>query len=202
MVAGCATADADTITIAAFGDSLTQGYGLPAQQGFVPQLEEWLRANGADVTVVNAGVSGDTTAGGLSRVDWAITPETDAMILELGANDFLRGIDPAVSRENLDGILSVADEAGLETLLVAIPASTNYGTEFKTQFDGMYVDLAEKYDVPLYPNFMEPLGEGETVAGAAEQYLQSDGLHPTAEGVALIVEGIGPSVLELIEGLE
>nr|WP_245544323.1 arylesterase [Oceanicola granulosus] len=197
-LAGCA-ANAETVTIAALGDSLTAGYGLPAGQGFVPQLEAWLLAQGADVNVVNAGVSGDTTAGGLARVDWAITGDTDAMILELGANDFLRGIDPAVSRENLAGILEASREAGLETLLVAIPASNNYGADYRIAFDGMYTDLADEFDVPLYPDFFAALDTAEDTSGAAQRYFQADGLHPNAEGVALIVEAIGPEVLKLVE---
>ena len=102
-------ARAEPVTIAALGDSLTQGYGLPQEAGFVPQLQDWLRAEGADVVLINAGVSGDTTAGGAARVDWTLTPEVDAMIVALGGNDLLRGIDPGVSRENLDKILAVAE---------------------------------------------------------------------------------------------
>ena len=109
---------AEPLVIAALGDSLTQGYGLPAEDGFVPQLQNWLDQNGADVTVINAGVSGDTTAGGLARVAWTMTPEVDGMIVTLGGNDLLRGIDPAVSRANLDGIMKAAQDAEVEVLLV------------------------------------------------------------------------------------
>ncbi|MEO0381532.1 MAG: arylesterase, partial [Pseudomonadota bacterium] len=133
------------VTIAALGDSLTQGYGLAVQQGFVPQLEEWLQDQGRDVAVINAGVSGDTTAGGLSRVDWTLTPEVDALIVTLGGNDLLRGIDPGVSRANLEGILSAATGAGVEVLLVGMQAPGNYGPDYKAAFDGMYPDLSAAY---------------------------------------------------------
>lgn len=184
--------------MAALGDSLTQGYGLPPEDGFVPQLEAWLVEQGADVAVINAGVSGDTTAGGLSRVDWTLTPEVDALILALGGNDFLRGVDPAVSRANLDGILSVARDKGVEVLLVGMIASSNYGAEFKQAFDSMYPDLAEAYGVPLYDAFFEGLDVGDDTAGAARRLMQPDGIHPNAEGVARIVEAMGPAVLELV----
>ncbi len=192
------TLAAEPVTVAALGDSLTQGYGLPPDDGFVPQLEAWLRAKGADVRIVNAGVSGDTTAGGLSRVAWTLTPEVDAMIVALGANDFLRGIDPAVSRANLDGILDAARDAGVEVLLVGMQATTNYGPDYKREFDGMYGYLADGYGVPLFPSFFEGLrGAGDTLGDVAP-YMQADGIHPNAEGVALIVEAIGPAVLDLV----
>lgn len=188
--------------MAALGDSLTQGYGLPPEEGFVPQLEAWLIEEGADVEVINAGVSGDTTAGGLSRLEWTLTPEVDAMIVALGGNDFLRGVDPAVSRANLDGILSAAESKGVEVLLVGMIASSNYGAEFKQAFDSMYPDLAEAYEVALYDAFFEGLEVGADTAGAARRLMQPDGIHPNAEGVARIVKAMGPAVLELIESVE
>lgn len=112
LILSTAAAQADTVTIAALGDSLTQGYGLVPEEGFVPQLQGWLEAQGADVNVINAGVSGDTTAGGLSRVAWTLTPDVDAMIVALGGNDLLRGIDPDVSRANLNGILQAGPRRG------------------------------------------------------------------------------------------
>ncbi len=185
--------------IAALGDSLTQGYGLAQEDGFVPQLEAWLRAQGADVEVINAGVSGDTTAGGLSRVAWTLTPDVDAMIVALGGNDLLRGIDPANSRANLDGILAAGEDAGVEMLLVGMEAPLNYGATFKAQFDGMYADLAEAYDVPLYGTFFDGLLEDGDMQAARARYMQADGIHPNPDGVARIVEAMGPSVLALIE---
>ena len=190
---------AEPVTIAALGDSLTQGFGLAPEAGFVPQLERWLDEQGADVTVINAGVSGDTTAGGLARVAWTLTPEVDAMIVALGGNDLLRGIDPAASRANLDGILAAAAEANVEVLLVGIEAPSNYGADYKAAFDGMFPDLAEAYDVLLYPSFLAPLTETRDLQAALSEVMQADGIHPNAAGVVEIVEGIGPSVLALVQ---
>jgi len=195
-------ASAETVTIAALGDSLTAGYGLPRDQGFVPQLQAWLDAEGADVVVLNAGVSGDTTAGGLSRVDWTLTPEVDAMIVSLGGNDYLRGLDPAVTRENLDKILSKAAMADVKILLVGMSVGANYGIDYKTAFDGIYPDLAAKYDVLLFPTFFAGI---LAVAGMQEgvlQFMQDDGIHPNAEGVKLDVAAIGPSVMELAKSAQ
>lgn len=190
---------AETVTIAALGDSLTQGYGLMQEDGFVPQLEAWLRAQGADVEVINAGVSGDTTAGGLSRAAWTLTPDVDAMIVAFGGNDLLRGIDPAVSRANLDGILQAGSDAGVQMLLVGMEAPQNYGAAFKAAFDAMYPDLAAEYDTALYPAYFAALTADSTLAEARATYMQADGIHPNRAGVAKIVEAMGPAVLGLIE---
>ena len=189
---------AEPITIAALGDSLTAGFGLPPGEGFVPQLQSWLDANGAEVVVLNAGVSGDTTAGGLSRTDWTLTPAVDAMIVELGANDVLRGLDPAVARANLDAILTKADAKGLPVLLVGIDVPPNYGADYKTQFTAIYPDLAAAHGAQVVPDFLGPLTAQADRAAALRDYVQPDGLHPNAKGVALIVEAIGPEVLKLI----
>jgi len=188
---------AETKTLLALGDSLTQGYGLPQEQGFVPQLQTWLQAQGADVKVINAGVSGDTTAGGVSRLDWSLTPEVDAMIVNLGGNDLLRGINPANSRANLDKILATAQARNLPVLLVGLRAPGNYGPDFKAAFDAMYPDLAAQYGVDLEMSFFAPLmadGDGRFEA----ETMQPDGIHPSAQGVALIVQGMGPKVLALL----
>ena len=188
---------AETKTLLALGDSLTQGYGLPTEQGFVPQLQAWLRAKGADVQVINAGVSGDTTSGGVSRLDWSLTPEVDAMIVNLGGNDLLRGIDPAQSRANLDKILSTATARNLPVLLVGLRAPGNYGPEFKAAFDAIYPDLAEQYGADLEPDFFAPLivpGEDRFEPDT----MQPDGIHPNAAGVARIVAAMGPRVLDLL----
>lgn len=187
---------AEPVTIAALGDSLTQGYGLPVEEGLVPQLQQWLTAHGADVVMINAGVSGDTTAGGLSRIDWTLTPDVDAVIVALGGNDFLRGIDPAVSRENLRGILQVATDKGVKVLLIGLAVSTNYGPEYKRDFEAMYVDLAAEFGVPMIPNLLQAIDDAP---GSPLDYAQADGLHPNATGVALIVEAIGPQVLALAQ---
>ncbi|MCV3271458.1 arylesterase [Roseobacter sinensis] len=196
------TANAEELVIAALGDSLTQGYGLVEAQGFVPQLQSWLEEQGAEVRLINAGVSGDTTAGGLSRAAWTLTPEVDAMIVALGGNDLLRGIDPTVSRANLDGILQAAAAAEVEVLLVGMQAPGNYGPEFKADFDAMYPDLAETYDALYAPSFFEGLGAAAEDPAAAAPFMQPDGIHPSAEGVARIVEGLGPYVMELIARAE
>jgi acyl-CoA thioesterase I len=160
----------------------------------VPQLEGWLRAQGLDVAVHNAGVSGDTTAGGLARVDWTLVPEVDAMIVALGGNDLLRGIDPAESERNLRGILEAAQVAGVEVLLVGMEAPSNYGPEFKDAFDAMYPALAEEFGAALYPTFFDGLlAEGDMEAARA-RFMQADGIHPNAEGVKVIVAAMGPEV--------
>ena len=187
------------VTVAALGDSLTQGYGLAPDQGFVPQLQRWLDGQGAEATILNAGVSGDTTQGGLSRVDWTLTPEVDALIVALGGNDLLRGIDPAVARANLDGILKAARARGLPVLLVGMTAPGNYGADYKAAFDAIYPDLAAEYGAVLHPDFLGALAAIEDRQAAMQRYMQPDGLHPSAAGVALIVEDIGPSVLTLID---
>ncbi len=190
------------MTIAALGDSLTAGYGLPQEDGFVPQLEEWLRDQGVDVAVMNAGVSGDTTAGGLSRAAWTLTPEVDAMIVTLGGNDYLRGIDPAVSRTNLDGILAAGQEAGVEMLLVGLSVGGNYGLDYKAEFEGMYAELATQYDIPLYPDFAAGLRAVSGMGEGMSEFMQADGIHPNAEGVRVIVSAIGPTVLDLLKGVD
>ncbi|MBB93547.1 MAG: arylesterase [Rhodobacteraceae bacterium] len=185
------------VVIAALGDSLTQGYGLAQDSGFVPQLQGWLTGQGSEVRLVNAGVSGDTTAGGAARVGWTLTDDVDGMIVALGANDLLRGIDPAVARANLDTILQAAQAAGVAVLLVGFEAPLNYGADYKASFDAIYPELSAQYGT-LYADsfFAGLLGEGGSATDLAP-YLQADRLHPNAEGVARIVEGLGPKVLDL-----
>jgi acyl-CoA thioesterase-1 len=189
---------AETATVVALGDSLTAGAGLPPDQGLVPRLQAWLDARGAEVELRNAGVSGDTTAGGLARVDWALEPEADAVIVALGGNDFLRGIDPAVSRENLRAILETVGGRDLPVLLVGIDASGQYGPGYEAAFDGMYPELAEEFGALLETDFFAALRDGASLKEARAAYLQPDGIHPNAEGVERIVERIGPRVLELV----
>jgi acyl-CoA thioesterase I len=198
LIVGTLPANAEKLTLVALGDSLTQGFGLPQQDGFVPQLQSWLAENGTDVTVVNAGVSGDTTAGGLARLDWTLTPDVDAMIINLGGNDLLRGIDPASSRANLDTILTRAESLGLPVLLVSLRAPGNYGPKFKTDFDAMYPALALKHNVDLTENFFFPLIDQSTKRLSTD-LMQPDGLHPNAKGVKQLVASIGPKVLKLLE---
>jgi acyl-CoA thioesterase-1 len=187
---------ADPVTVVALGDSLTAGYGLPEGEGLVPQLQAWLTAQGAEAVIVNAGVSGDTTAGGLARLDWSLTPETDALIVTLGGNDMLRGLPPAQARANLEAILQKAQTRALPVLLVGLAAPGNYGPEYKTEFDALYPDLAAQYDALLVPNLFAPLVGNDPAVAA--KFFQADGIHPNAKGVAKIVEGLGPKVLELV----
>lgn len=190
---------AEPVKIAALGDSLTQGFGLPADQGFVPQLSEWLSDQGADVEMINAGVSGDTTAGGLSRIAWTLTDDVDALIVALGGNDLLRGIDPAVSRANLDGILKAAQDRSLPVLLVGMDAPANYGADYEDAFDAMYPELSESYGTLYHPNFLGALASQEDRIATLRDFMQGDGIHPNAAGVALIVQDLGPVVLALLE---
>lgn len=189
----------EPITILALGDSLIQGYGLPQEEGFVPQMQAWLDEKGHEVTLVNGGVSGDTTAGGLSRVEWSLTPDVDAMIVALGGNDVLRGIAPEVARANLDGILAVARDHEIEVLLVPMQAPGNYGPDYKADFDAIYPDLAADYGAIPAPSFFDILLEEGQNPASASDLMQDDGIHPNARGVARIVEGMGPYVEQLID---
>lgn len=185
--------EGDPFEIVALGDSLSAGYLLPPGTGFPEQLSQALKANGHHVNVMNAGVSGDTSTGGLARLDWAVGPETDALILELGSNDALRGIEPEVTRANLDAILQQMSERGVKVLIAGMLAPPNMGDDYAADFNGIFADLSEKYDSPLYPFFLDGV--------AAERHLNlPDGIHPTEEGVAVIVERILPLVEQLIEG--
>jgi len=181
------------IEILAFGDSLTAGYGLPAGDGFTDQLEVWLNNNSnTPVKVINGGVSGDTSTGGRSRLDWGLSPikggKPDLVILELGANDALRGVAPEVTRENIDAMVKVLSERKIPVLIAGMLATPSWGAEYRQAFDDIFPDAAKKYSVPLYPFFLEGV--------AADMALnQSDGLHPNKEGVAIIVEKMGPHIL-------
>jgi len=188
---------AGQVTVLALGDSLTQGYGLPRQDGLVPQLQAWLDAEGEDVTLINGGVSGDTTAGGARRVEWSLTPDVDAMMVILGGNDLLRGIDPAITRRNLDEILQVAAAKEVPVLLVGLRAHDNYGPAYKAGFDALYPDLAKAHAVQFFPYFFEGLGQGSSESYLP--YFQRDAIHPNADGVRLIVRALGPATQKLIQ---
>ncbi len=195
LLAGVAQAQQRVV---AFGDSLTAGFGLPVEEGFVPQLEAWLQGQGMDVVVVNAGVSGDTTSGGRSRVGWVLGEGADLVILELGANDMLRGVAPSLARENLDAILAEITGRGIKVLVAGMLAPPNYGVAYREEFDAIYPELAEKYGVELYPFFLAGLGQADGLV-ALYDLMQSDGMHPNAEGVKMIVEDMGPAVLGALE---
>jgi len=194
-------AQTQPVTVAALGDSLVRGYGLPADQGFVVQMQRWLDANAQDVVLLNAGVSGDTTAGGLSRVGWTLTPGVDALVVSLGGNDALRGLAPSQARANLDGILRAATEKDIPVLLIGIAAPGNFGAQYKAEFDAIYPDLAQRYGVDLYPNFLAALADLPNRAQVLTSYFQADAIHPNAEGVALIVADMGPSFVRLVQAV-
>lgn len=191
-------AQADTV-IAALGDSLTQGYGLPAEQGFVPQLERWLNEQGHEVRMINAGVSGDTTAGGLSRIGWTLTDEVDALIVTLGGNDLLRGLPPEMTRDNLNGILATAQSKQVPVLLVGLTAPGNYGPDYKQAFEAIFPDLAATYGTLYAPSFLAPIEAALESGTPLSDMMQRDGIHPNANGVAMIVNALGPKVAQLID---
>jgi acyl-CoA thioesterase I len=179
------------IHIVALGDSLTAGYGLPDRDGFVPRLQAALVAAGAAVTVTNAGVTGDTATDGLARLDWSVPAGTDAVIVELGANDMLRGFKPEVTREALDAILRRLTGRHIAVLLCGMRSAPNLGADYGAAFERIYPDLAAKYGVPLYPFFLDGVAANPSL-------LQQDGMHPNPAGVAVIVGRIVPKVLQLI----
>jgi acyl-CoA thioesterase I len=184
-------ADAKPIKLVAFGDSLTAGLGLPATSAFPAKLEAALRAKGYKVDVINAGVSGDTVADGLARVDWSIPDGTDAVIVELGANDALRGLDPKLARSGLDEIVKRLRQRHVEVMLAGMYAPRNLGPDYSAQFDPIYPDLAKTYDLVLYPFFLDGVATDPKLN-------QADGLHPTAPGVDIIVTRILPMVEALL----
>jgi acyl-CoA thioesterase-1 len=179
------------VKIVALGDSLTAGYGLPEKDGFVPRLQAALTAKGIAAVVTNAGVSGDTTADGLARLDWSVPEGTDAVIVELGANDMLRGLSPAVTREKLDAILHQLAQRHIAILLCGMRSAPNLGADYGHAFETIYPDLAAKYGALLYPFFLDGTAGNRSLT-------QSDGLHPNAAGVGVIVERILPKVQELV----
>lgn len=185
------SARAEPFKIVGFGDSLMAGYGLGPGEGFTDKLQAALRAKGRDVAVANAGVSGDTTSGGLARLDWSVPDGTRLVILELGANDMLRGVLPDIARKNLDEMLAKLKQRKIAVLLAGMRAAPNLGADYQTAFDAIFPELAKKYDVALYPFFLEG------VAGQPGMQLE-DGLHPSAKGVDLMVERILPTVEKAI----
>ena len=184
----------ETLQIVAFGDSLSAGYGVGPGESFPEQLQAALRDAGHDVSVANAGVSGDTTSGGLARLEWSVPQEADLVIVELGANDALRGISPEITERNLDQILAKLQARDQTALLAGMMAPPNMGADYAAEFDGIYQRLADKYDVAFYPFFLDGV--------AAEPTLnQDDGMHPNPEGVAVIVERILPAVTKALDAI-
>jgi acyl-CoA thioesterase-1 len=191
----CMAETTKPIRIVAFGDSLSAGYGLRQSQSFPAQLQKELKARGHNVIVSNAGVSGDTTAAGLARLTWAIGDDADAVILEFGANDALRGIDPKVTRENMQKILSKLSDRRIPVLLTGMRSPTNWGENYSEDFDAIFPDLAREHSLIFYPFFLDGV-----VLDA--KLNQDDGMHPNSKGVAAIVHAILPSVEQLIAKAE
>ena len=192
IVAGTPAA-ARGLEVLAFGDSLTAGLGLPADAAFPSRLEARLKAEGVGLHVVNAGVSGDTTAGGLARLDWALVDKPDIVLLELGANDALRGIEPKLVRANLDAMIGKIQAKGARVLLMGMRAPPNWGKDYQQEFERIYPELAHAHGVTLYPFFLEGVAMDPKLN-------QPDGLHPNEKGVAALVDRIAPYVARLIGG--
>ena len=184
---------ANKFTIVALGDSLTAGYGLPPEEAFTTLLEQRLKANGLNVEVVNSGVSGDTSKGGLARVDWSVPDGTGLVIVELGANDALRGISPAETAKNLDAIITRIRQRGIAVLLAGMLAPPNMGQDYEAAFNAIYPDLERKHKVPLYPFFLDGVA-------AVPELNQADGIHPNAAGTTVIIERLAPVVDKLVRG--
>ena len=191
-IAGSAAAAGAETVITVLGDSLTAGFGLSPEDAFPAQLETQLRRDGFDVRVVNAGVSGDTSAGGRARLDWVLADAPDLVIVELGANDALRGLAPAETEANLDAVLAVLTGRGVAVLLAGMLAPPNFGPDYGREFGAVFPRLADKYAVPFYPFFLDGVA-------ARPRLNQADGVHPNAEGVAEIVTRIAPYVRRVID---
>lgn len=187
-------AAAEPVALVGFGDSLMAGYQLPAEEAFPVQLEKALKAKGLDVSIANAGVSGDTSSGGLARIDWSVPEGTKGVILELGANDALRGIPPEQTEQNLDRMVSGLKSRNIAVLLVGILAPPNMGAEYAERFNGIYERIARKHGLPLYPFFLDGV--------VTHPDLQlDDGMHPNGKGVAVMVERMLPAVEQFLKSL-
>ena len=188
--------DSKPLRILALGDSLTAGYGLDdPNDAFQVQLEQALKAEGYDVTVLPGGVSGDTTAGGLARLDWSLADNPDGVIIALGGNDLLRGIDPGVSKKNLSQMIETLQGQGIPVLLAGMRTIGNWGRDYEAEFNGMYGELAKEHDTLLMPFFLEDVA-------AVPSLNQDDGIHPTEEGVGIMVKNILPFAEQLVERIQ
>ncbi|MEK1866797.1 MULTISPECIES: arylesterase [Ensifer] len=181
------TARAETISLIGFGDSLMAGYQLPPEDAFPARLEKALKEKGFDVTIANAGVSGDTSSGGLARIDWSVPDGTKGVILELGANDALRGIAPEETRKNIEAMITRLKDRGIAVLLAGMMAPPNMGADYAARFNPIYPELAKKYGLELYPFFLDG------VVTEAKLKLE-DGMHPNGDGVGVMVEKALPVV--------
>ncbi len=190
LLAAGPAAGSEPVRIVMLGDSLVAGFGLESGEGLVPQLGAWLDARGESVHLINAGVSGDTTAAGRMRLDWSVGPDAEAVVLALGANDMLRGLPPAETRANLAAMVEALQARGLPVLLVGMRAGGNLGAGYVEEFDSIYPDLARDYGVPLQPFMLEGVALNRDLN-------QADGIHPNAEGTAVVAEDLGPYVAAL-----
>ncbi|TAJ37974.1 MAG: arylesterase [Reyranella sp.] len=185
-------AQSGTVKIAVLGDSLAAGYGVKPEQAFPARLQAALQRRARNVTILNHGVSGDTTAGGVERIDWMLADKPDIVLVELGGNDALRGSDPAGTERNLDAILTKLKAAGVTVWLAGMLAPRNFGPEYAAQFDGLYKRLAEKHGVPLYPFFLDGVAQDPALN-------QADGIHPNPKGVDIVVERILPFITKNLD---
>lgn len=192
FAAPVAQAQSVPVKLAVLGDSLAAGYGVKPDQAIPARLEAALKAAGRNVSVINHGVSGDTSAGGVERLDWMLADKPDIVLVELGANDALRATDPATTERNLDTIISRLKAAGVTVWLAGMLAPRNYGPEYATQFDGLYARLAAKHDVPLYPFFLDGVAQDPALN-------QADGIHPNPKGVDVVVERLLPFVTKNLD---
>jgi acyl-CoA thioesterase-1 len=192
LLVACSAAAAAPPRILAFGDSLTAGLGLNPEQAFPARLQARLAAGGIDVQVLNGGVSGDTTADGVARLDWALADHPDVVLVELGANDALRGIDPKLAYANLDKILGRLKASGAQVMLLGMAAPANWGRDYQQDFAAIYPALASKYKVPLYPFFLDGVALDASLN-------QRDGMHPNARGADIIAEKVAPYVARLLK---
>ncbi len=185
-------ARADTVRILAFGDSLSAGYQLPAGTGFTDRLQEKLNAEGLDAEVINAAVSGDTTASGLSRLDWSTPDDVDLVLLELGANDALQGLPIDKAKANLDAMIEKFQAKDIKVALMGMMAPPNMGADYTAAFDAIYPALAKEHKIPLYPFFLEDV--------AAQPHLNlEDGMHPNEEGIKIIVAKVAPFIIDILK---
>ena len=187
LVATAGYAQSGPVKIAVLGDSLAAGYGVKPDQAFPARLQAALQRSARNVTILNHGVSGDTTAGGVERIDWMLADKPDIVLVELGGNDALRGSDPAGTERNLDAIITKLKAAGVTVWLAGMLAPRNYGPEYAAQFDGLYKRLADKHGVPLYPFFLDGVAQDPALN-------QADGIHPNPKGVDIVVERILPFI--------
>ena len=181
------------------GDSLTHGFGLPEEEGLVNQLTKWFSGAGLEVTFINGGVSGDTTAGGLARLSWSLTDDVSALVVALGSNDVLRGFAPETTKENLSAIIEISQSNKIPVLLIGTYAPGNYGEQYKLDFDAIFTDLVEEKNVAYIDSYLKPMLDDVKNGKDVSYLLQADGLHPNPAGVEVIVEYIAPQILRFLK---